>query len=119
MSDCILTLRSKRFSDKRTISVFLFATGIISLTLNSSPVQAQSTQPSAADNVSPRQLDNIQPFQQNFNYNSGGSQQFFQEGNDRLYFLPEEKSEPILQIDQTIEAEGINYEDLQQKPSEE
>ncbi len=43
----------------------------------------------------------------------GGSQQFFEEGRNRIYFLPEEESKPVLEIDETVEAEGIKYEDLQ------
>jgi hypothetical protein len=34
---------------------------------------------------------------------NSGSRQFFQQGRDQLYFLPTEKSQPILQIDEGVE----------------
>ena len=96
----------------------LFLTGLLSLTIFGNLAQGQSTPPNL-DRLSPREFENIQPVRQpNFLPNSGGSQQFFEGGGDRLYFLPAEKSEPILRIDKTVEAEGLNYEDLQPKPED-
>ncbi|NJL53154.1 MAG: hypothetical protein HC930_14900 [Hydrococcus sp. SU_1_0] len=34
---------------------------------------------------------------------NSGSEQFFQQGRDQLHFLPTEKSQPILQIDEGVE----------------
>ena len=46
---------------------------------------------------------------------NNGSQRFFQEGRDNLYFLPEEsENSNLLNLDESIEAEGIKYEDLYQ-----
>ena len=106
------------FQHGRIINRMLL-TGIVSVTLNSTVVQAQSNPSPNLDNVSPRQFNDFQPVMPQYFYpNTSGSQQFFRQGNDRLYFLPEEKSEPILKIDKTIEAEGIDYEDLQEESNQ-
>lgn len=104
---------------QRTLSI----AGTIYLTFCSTTVQAQSNPSGSIDNTSPN-IERLSPIesigqqnlQQDFYPSSGGSQQFFRQGSDRLYFLPAEKSEPILKIDKTVEAEGVNYEDLQGKP---
>lgn len=91
----------------------MLVTGIM-LILNSTVVQAQSN-PSPNLNMPSGQFNDFQPIMPQYFYPStSGSQQFFRQDSDRLYFLPEEKSEPILKIDKTIEAEGIDYEDLQE-----
>ncbi len=102
----------------------LFLTGVMSLTLTCSMVQAQQNPSGTLGNTTPNlplssgQFNNFEPIRQpNFLIESGsGSQQFFRQGREQLYLLPQEKSEPILQIDETIEAEGVNYQDLQNKP---
>ena len=103
------------------IKAALFLTGVISLNLASSIVQAQQIPSGDLGNttpnlrLSPGQLNNLEPIRQpSFSTESGsGSQQFFRQGREQLYLLPEEKSEPILKLDKTIEAEGLNYQDLQ------
>lgn len=116
-----------KFLHRYIIREVLAIAGIILLTVGTEKVQAQSnpsgslnnTSPSL-DRISPGQFNNIQPVRQpNFPVDSGGSQQFFEGGQDRIYFLPEEESEPILEIDKTIEADGVRYEDLQKKSDNE
>jgi hypothetical protein len=108
------------------MKISLFLVGILLVTLGSHIAQAQ-TNPSGLqgnttpnlDNFAPNQFDDVQPVgQPDLGIDSNNSsQQFFRQNNDQLYFLPESKSEPILKIDETVEAEGIDYEDLQQQPS--
>ena len=115
MNNYTIALSQKRFSYKHIISVFLFIAGIISLTLNCNIAKAQSTPPSAAgntsppdfDNISPREFNNVRPVQQDWDYGSGGSQQFFKQDNDNLYFLPEDEFDSILQIDESVKTEEI------------
>lgn len=46
---------------------------------------------------------------------NNSSSRFFEEGRDSLYFLPEEsENSNLLNLDESIEAEGIKYEDLYQ-----
>lgn len=110
------------------IKTTLWLMGVIPLGLVVSIAQAQTNAPGGLSNTlqnsgfpsSPGQFNNIRPVrQQNFLIDSGsGSQQFFRRGREQLYLLPEEEPKPILQIDETIEAEGIDYQDLQNKPSD-
>ena len=112
-----------RFRHGHIIKDILAIAGIIFLTIGSSRVRAQSNPSDSINNtapnlgnISPGQFNNIKPVRQpSFPVDAGGSQQFFQGGQDRIYFLPEKKSKPILTIDETVEAEGIRYEDLPKK----
>ena len=116
-----------RFWHGQMIQEILAIAGIIFLTIGSNRILAQSNPSGAIDNtspnignISPGQFNNIKPVRQpSFPVDAGGSQQFFEGGQDRIYFLPEEESKPILEIDDTIEAEGIRYEDLQKKSDDE
>jgi hypothetical protein len=111
---------------ERIMKTILFLIGILSVTLAGYTAKAQ-TNPSglqgnnipSLNEIPSNQFDNAQSVeQQDFIIDSiNSSQQFFRQDNDQLYFLPE-KSEPILKIDKTVEAEGINYEDLQEQPSD-
>ncbi len=91
----------------------LLATGIISLTFDCGISQAQPDRSGTENNMSPNSEDRsgdrsnyVRPVQQQYFYpDAGGSQQFFRQGNDRLYFLPEKKSDPILQIDESVKEE--------------
>ena len=107
----------------QTIVLRIFMAGIASLTFNSHAVQAQSDRSGLGEGSSSESapaLDNetnqIKPFRQNSFSESGGSQQFFRQGNDNLYFLPEKKSDSILQIDKDIETE-VERQDLPSVPS--
>ncbi|MGL5795980.1 MAG: hypothetical protein ACRC06_16570 [Waterburya sp.] len=104
------------------MKTILFLTGILSLTLACHTAKAQTNPLGLQDNNIPsNQLDEpLTVEQQNFIIDSVNSSQqfvrqdqFFRQNNDQLYFLPESKSEPILKIDKTVEAEGIDYEDIQ------
>ena len=125
MNNCLLCNRSIKFINRPIIQRTLFIASFLFIATNINIVQAQSNPSDAVNSgstnlndISPRQFDNVQPY--SFPVNAGGSQQFFRQENDRLYFLPEEsESKSILQIDETVEAEGIKYEDLQKKPLDE
>ena len=108
----------------RIIKEALFLTGFASATLFADLARSQSVdgvnntiQNSAQ--TSPVQYNDVRPVrQQNFLFDSGNSsQQFFQQGKKQLYFLPEEEAKPILKIDKTVKADGVNYEDLQPMPN--
>ena len=115
MNNYAIALTRKQFSHKQIVLVFWFVAGIISLTFNCNIVRAQSTPPSAIgntsppnfDNISPREFNNVVPPQQNWNYGSGGSQQFFKQDNDNLYFLPKDEFDSILQIDESVKTQEI------------
>ena len=122
MNNCILCDCSIKFFNRlviqRTLSIasfLLIATNINIVRAQSNPSDAVNRGSTDLNNISPEQFNNVQPY--SFPVNAGGSQQFFRQENNRLYFLPEKsESESILQIDETVEAEGIEYEDLQKKP---
>lgn len=112
---------------ERMMKTTLFLIGILSLTLTCHTAKAQTNPSGSGGNNIPslndipsNQLDDAQSVeQQDFIINSvNSSQQFFRQDNEQLYFLPESKSEPILKIDKTIEAEGIDYKDIQQQQSD-
>ena len=115
MNNYTIALARKQFLPKQITSVFLFVAGIISLTFNCNIIRAQSTPPSAIgntsppnfDNISPREFDRVAPPQKNWNYGSGGPQQFFKQDNDNLYFLPKNEFDSILQIDESVKTEEI------------
>lgn len=76
-----------------------------------SAAHAQNSAPSSSDTVPDsfsNQPNDIRPIQQPgsfFDSNNNGSRQFFQQGREQLYFLPDKKSEPILQVDENITEE--------------
>lgn len=107
----------------RIIKEALFLTGLASATFFADLARSQSVdgvnntiQNSGQTSL---QYNDVRPVrQQNFLVDSGSSsQQFFQQGKKQLYFLPEEKAKPILKIDKTVKADGVNYEDLQPMPN--
>ena len=126
MSNCpiarrnnILYTRQNRYSSK----TILFLLGILNIIF--SPVSnAQITAPRSSNtepNSFSSQPSNIKPIQQPgsfFDSNSSGSQQFFQQDTEQLYFLPEEKSEPILQIDEDIKEEEVKDNATHQEAEE-
>ncbi len=94
--------------------------GIISLLTFARTNSAQSY-PSVITNDNRTNVGNIYLSQINRIDPSNSSQEFFDQGREKLYFLPEEESEPILQIDQGSEQKpkpqvegregtGINHE---------
>ena len=107
----------------RIIKEALFLTGFASATLfadlaRSQPVDGvnNTVQNSAQTSLQYNEIRLVR--QQNFLIDSGSSsQQFFQQGKKQLYFLPE-KAKPILKIDKTVKADGVNYEDLQPTPNQ-
>ncbi len=107
----------------RIIKEALFLTELASATLFADPARSQSVdgvnntiQNSGQTSL---QYNDIRPVRQpNFLINSdSSSQQFFQQGKKQLYFLPEKKAKPIVKIDKTVKADGVNYEDLQPMPN--
>ncbi|MEM8721817.1 MAG: hypothetical protein AAGE84_21380 [Cyanobacteria bacterium P01_G01_bin.39] len=58
-------------------------------------------------------LNEIKPIRQrgSFSDSSRGSQQFFQQDQKQLFFLPEDNSEPILQIDEELEPQELDEAD--------
>lgn len=119
----IFSYRYLKFSHQSIVRGYLLVIGIISLTLHCSIVRSQSIPSDGVRNtspnvgrISPGQFNNVRPIrQQNFHPNTSGSQQFFRQDNDRLYFLPEGKSDPILEIHQTVETEGSERESSPKK----
>lgn len=73
------------------------------------------------NNLNPSPLNNIKPIQQPslFIDSNSGSRQFFDRGKERLFFLPDKASEPILQIDEAVETEEMNQDDLPKRAPEE
>ncbi|WP_319422494.1 hypothetical protein [Pleurocapsa sp. FMAR1] len=106
----------------RIIKEALFLTGLASAILFANLARSQSVDgvDNTVQNLSQTlQYNDVRPVRQpNFLIDSSsGSQQFFQQGKKQLYFLPEEKAKPILKIDKTVKADGVNYEDLQPMPN--
>ena len=101
---------SQNASEKRFLLYFAAA----SLAL-SPPVLAQTTAP-GVNNTQPQlpapTFNEIKPIRQSGSFSdfNRGSQQFFQEGREQLYFLPSEESEPILQVDEAIEEQNREVE---------
>ena len=79
-------------------------------------VAVAQTSPARSDNTVTNfpsgRLNEIKPIRQpgTFFDSNNGSQRFFQRGREQLYFLPDEKSEAILQIDEEIEGKGEDGE---------
>lgn len=100
------------------ISKSLFVTGVVSLTISYSIVPARSQQSDYRENTelehdrsTSEQSNSVEPVGQQKSYpHSNGSQHFFRQGNDNLYFLPEDKSNSILQIDENIEEDDVEAE---------
>ncbi|MEL7420003.1 MAG: hypothetical protein AAGK10_15735, partial [Cyanobacteria bacterium J06555_3] len=85
------------------MKVILYLVTAPALLLAASIAKAQTPTPANFGN-SGGQINDVRPISQPgtvFDSNSG-SRQFFQQGRDKLYFLPAEESEPILQIDDGI-----------------
>ena len=111
---------TRKFDFQTIILKTLSIAGIVSLTFNCNVVRAQSDRsnltreasPSAGE-ISPTQPNFVRPVRQrNFHPNSGGSQKFFRQSNDNLYFLPEERSDSILEIDEDIEMDEGDTREL-------
>lgn len=123
MMNC-LEYWTMQFSVSTIVLRALLIMGIISLTTNGDMVQAQSNQydlkedtSNTADGITPNQPNCVKPVRQQNSYpDAGGSQQFFRQGNDKFYFLPEDESGSILQIDRDVETNEIEEQDLQQEP---
>ena len=79
-----------------------------------SPSGTTSNNTPNINNLNRSQLNNIKPIQQPtlFIDSNSGSRQFFDRGKERLFFLPNKASEPILQIDEAVETDGVNQDDL-------
>lgn len=77
---------------------------IPSILLASDPGNAQTSAPPELGNfpLQNNEARTSQPSGTFFDPNSG-SRQFFQQGREQLYFLPTEKSTPILQIDDDLQ----------------
>jgi len=98
-------------------------TGTIALCIVTSAVKAQQSPSGASSNTvpglptNPNQLDNIEPVRDSniFIEPNNSSQEFFKQGREQLFLLPEDSGENILKIDETIEVEGVKYDDLQPK----
>ena len=81
---------------------FFFLGTLFSVLLVNPVAKAQESTPVTPNTGTPIQIDRSQPIQQSGTVldSNSSSRQFFQEGRDKLYFLPEEKSEPILEIEE-------------------
>ncbi len=95
---------------KRISKKLLFLLGISNIIF--SPITNAQAPAAGSNNPAlnlPSNLPNeIKPIQQPgslFDFNSG-SQDFFQQGREQLYFLPDDQSEPILKVDEEIKEEA-------------
>ena len=104
----------------------LFSLGFIYCFLCVKLVQAQ-TSPGLGNviqnsgSIPSTHFDTARPIgQQNFFIDSGsGSQQFFRDGRDSLYFLPAENTKPILKIDDTSNMPEADRKEINGIDSEE
>ena len=76
------------------MKVILYLATVPAILLAAPIIKAQSPTPGDFGNSAPGTV-----------FDSNGSRQFFQQGRDKLYFLPAEKSSPILKIDDEIAEE--------------
>lgn len=107
-----------KFCSQTAILAALAITGIVSLSFSCSTAKAQTNSSDISDNeVNSDRVDRVRPIPQRSFYPDRGSQQFFKQGNDNLYFLPESESESILQIDEEVKTEEI--EDSEDKSLDE
>ena len=89
----------------------IFYLGALSSILLTGAIANAQDSPSSSTTPSPNnssiQVNPSEPVQQPGTVldSNSGSRQFFQQGREQLYFLPEEKSEPILEVDEEVEAE--------------
>ena len=93
------------------VKLVLGSIGLMPLILSARITSAQSNAPVKTDGATPN-LDNLNSERLNepkiiqqpllLDPNSD-SRQFFQQGREQLYFLPEKSTEPILEIDEEIE----------------
>ncbi|MEM7595962.1 MAG: hypothetical protein AAF383_31415 [Cyanobacteria bacterium P01_A01_bin.83] len=74
------------------------------------PRGANTTTVPNTGNFNPGGHNEIKPIRQRGSFlDSGrGSQQFFQQDRKQLFFLPEDNSEPILQIDEELEPQELD-----------
>ena len=100
------------------IRLISYSVGIISL-LSFAGTNSALPHPSViTDDNSGTNTGNIYLSQINRIDPSNSSQEFFHQGKEKLYFLPEEESEPILQIDQGSEQEPKTHGDGRQETGE-
>lgn len=100
--DKIIDTRKSRCLAK----TILFLLGISQVILTTVAVaQTSPNSNNTMTNFPSNRLSEIKPIRQpgSFFDSNNSAQQFFQRGREQLYFLPDEKSEPILQIDEEIE----------------
>lgn len=107
-----------KISPQTIVSKAVPLLGIVFFSFIPNMAQAQHSRPSLEESsspsnrISPNRSNYVSPIRQRNLYpNSGGSQKFFRQGNDDLYFLPENRSEPILQIDEDLETEAPKTEE--------
>ena len=104
------------------IRLLSYSVGIISL-LSFAGINSARTHPSVVADDNRINTDNMYMYLSQINRIDPGnsSQEFFHQGKEKLYFLPDEESEPVLQIDQESEQEpkshgegrqetGVNHE---------
>lgn len=106
------------------LKITAILTGMVSLLIFSNNTQAQTipadaSTPSTSDGLTPSQLDNLSGSSRQYSRPgfsiepNSGSQRFFDQGREDIYFLPEESEDnELLNLDESIEAEGIKYEDF-------
>lgn len=116
--------KSKVLSLLQQIKTTALLMGIAPLLVFSNTVQAQTkpsngSTPSTSDGLAPGKLDNFGSSSRQYSQPStflepdSGSQRFFNQGRESLYFLPEESEDnKLLNLDESIEAEGVKYEDF-------
>jgi hypothetical protein len=103
----------------RINQITVIVTGIIALSLVTSAAEAQQSPSGASTNTVPGLPTNFgnNPVRESniFIEPNNSSQEFFEQGREQLFLLPEDSGENILKIDETIEVEGVKYDDLQPK----
>lgn len=87
------------------IRLISYLVGIISL-LSFAGTNSARTHPSVVADDNRINTDNMYLSQINRIDPGNSSQEFFHQGKEKLYFLPDEESEPILQIDQESEQDS-------------
>jgi len=104
----------------------LFSLGLIPCLMFVEHVQAQISPGSSnsiqnSGSIPPARSDNFRPIgQQNFLIDSNrGSQQFFRDGRESLYFLPAGNTESILKIDETSDIQEADQKEKNDVDSEE
>lgn len=103
----------------RLTKITIFCLSSISLITIAHAVKAQDGVSGIVNSPMGEAIDNFNNSSSSFSQpvflpDTSSSQQFFKQGREQLYLLPEDTSDDILKIDRTIEAEGINWENLQE-----